>query len=89
MYMLYHAIWVYTDDPHQSSRAARDHVHVLFFACSVNPYNFQAQSMSGIGVGSHEMRSVLVDNGELLPLHLMLNDLKTKLGYVLSYCNLL
>jgi hypothetical protein len=45
--------------------------------------------MSGVGVGSKEMRSVLVDNGQLLPLHLMLNNLKTKLGYVTPYCNLL
>jgi len=40
--------------------------------------------MSGVGVGSKEMYSVLIDNGQLLPLHLMLNDLKTKLGYVTS-----
>jgi hypothetical protein len=43
--------------------------------------------MSGVGVGSKEMRSVLVDNGQLLPLQIMLNDLKMKLGYVTSYCN--
>ena len=47
----------------------------------------QAQGMSGVGVGSKEMRSVLVDNGELLPLHLMLNDLQKKLGYVIYYRN--
>jgi hypothetical protein len=43
--------------------------------------------MSGVGVGSKEMRSVLVDNSQLLPLQIMLNDLKTKLGYMTSYCN--
>ena len=40
--------------------------------------------MSGVGVGSREMYSVLMDNGQLLPVHLMLNDLKIKLGYVTS-----
>ena len=45
--------------------------------------------MSGIGVGSEEMRSTLVDNGQLQPLRLMLNDLKAKVGYVTSYSNLL
>ena len=45
--------------------------------------------MSGVGVGSEEMHSVLVDNGQLLPLQVMLNDLKTMLGYVTSYRNLL
>ena len=45
--------------------------------------------MSGVGVGSEEMHSVLVDNSQLLPLNLMLNDLKTKIGYVISYRNLL
>ena len=67
----------------------KDYIHVLFFACSVNPYSLQVQAMSGVGVGSEEMRSVLVDNGQLLPLNLMLNDLKTKIGYVISYRNLL
>jgi hypothetical protein len=85
---VYHALWVSNHDPHQSSRAARDHVHVLFFVCSVNPYNLQAQAMSGIGVGSNEMHSALVDNGQLQPLNVMLNDLKTKIGYVTSYHNL-
>ena len=56
-------------------------IHVLFFVCSVSLYNQQAQAMSGIGVGSAEMHSVLVDNSQLQPLHLMLNDLKTKIGY--------
>ena len=41
--------------------------------------------MSGVGVGSTEMRSALVDTGQLQPLRLMLNDLKTKVGYVASY----
>ena len=45
--------------------------------------------MSGVGVGSEEMRSVLVDNGELHHLQLILSDLKTKIGYVTSYHNLL
>jgi hypothetical protein len=45
--------------------------------------------MSGVGVGSKEMHSVLVDNSQLLPLHLMLNDLKTKLGYAISHHTLL
>ena len=67
----------------------QDHIHVLFFACSVNPYNLQAQAVSGIGVGSEEMHSVLVDNGQLQPLHLMLNDLRAKLGYVMTYYSLL
>ena len=40
-------------------------------------------------MGSEEMRSVLEDNGQLPALQLMLNDLKTKLGYVKSYRNLL
>ena len=39
--------------------------------------------MSRIGVGSQEMRSVLVDNGQLAQLRLILNDLKTKVGYVI------
>ena len=43
--------------------------------------------VSGVGVGSEEMRSVLVDNDQLRPLQLMLNDLKTKLGFVTSYLN--
>ena len=64
-----------------------DHIHVLFFACSINPYSMQVQGMSGVGVGSKEMHSVLVDNGELLLLHLMLNDLQKKLGYVIYYHN--
>jgi hypothetical protein len=41
--------------------------------------------MSGIGVGSQEMRSVLVDNGQLPQLRLILNDLKTKVGYVIFF----
>jgi hypothetical protein len=47
----------------------------------------QAQAMSGIGVGSKEMRSVLVDGGQLDPLSVMLNDLRIKLGYVISHYN--
>ena len=42
--------------------------------------------MSGVGVGSNEMYSVLMENGQLLPLHLMLNDLKTKLGSATFNC---
>lgn len=38
--------------------------------------------MSGVGVGSKEMRSVLVDNGQLPAIQVMFNDLKTKLAYV-------
>lgn len=45
--------------------------------------------MSGVGVGSEEMRSLLVDNDQLGHLQLMLNDLKTKLGQVTSYRNLI
>jgi hypothetical protein len=45
--------------------------------------------MSGIGVGSKEMHSALVDNGQLQLLNVMLNDLKTKIGYVTSYHDLL
>jgi hypothetical protein len=45
--------------------------------------------MSGVGVGSKEMRSVLVDNSQLLPLRVMLNDLKMKLGYTTSHHTLL
>jgi hypothetical protein len=41
--------------------------------------------MSGVGVGSKEMRSVLVDNGQLAPLRLILNDLKTRVGYVIFF----
>ena len=41
--------------------------------------------MSGIGVGSKEMRSVLVDNGQLATLRLILNDLKTKIGYAIFF----
>ena len=41
--------------------------------------------MSGVGVGSDEMRSVLIDNGQLGPLRLILNDLKTKVGYVIFF----
>jgi hypothetical protein len=65
---------------------------IMSMSCSSparSTHTVQAQSMSGIGVGSKEMRSALVDNGELQPLHLMLNDLKTKVGYVTSYHNLL
>ena len=40
--------------------------------------------MSGVGVGSKEMRTALVSNGQLRPLHLMLHDLKMKVGYVAS-----
>ena len=43
--------------------------------------------MSRVGMGSEEMCSVLVDNNQLRPLQLMLNDLKTKLGSVTSYLN--
>ncbi len=67
----------------------RDHIHVLFFTCSINPYNLDAQAMSRVGVGSKEMCSVLVDNGQLLPLHLMLNNLKMKLAYMTPNHNLL
>lgn len=41
--------------------------------------------MSGVGVGSEEMRSVLVDNGQIGPLRLILNDLKTKVGCVIFF----
>ena len=41
--------------------------------------------MSGVGVGSTEMRSVISDNGQLTPLRLILNDLRNTLGYVISY----
>jgi hypothetical protein len=41
--------------------------------------------MSGIGVGSQEMCSVILDNGQLTPLQLILNDLRTTLGYVINY----
>jgi hypothetical protein len=41
--------------------------------------------MSGVGVGSQEMRSVISDNGQLTPLRLILNDLRTTLGYVINY----
>ena len=62
----------------------RDNIHVLFFACSVHPYSLQAQAMSGVGVGSDEMRSVLVETGQLTTLRLILNDLKMRVGYILS-----
>lgn len=83
--MIHHDILASTHDLHQSSRAARDQIHVLFFALSVNPYSLEAQAMSGVGVGSEEMRSLLVNNNQLPPLQLMLNDLKTKLACVTSY----
>jgi hypothetical protein len=38
--------------------------------------------MSGVGVGSDEMHSV-VDKGQFPPLQLVLNDLKTRVGYVI------
>lgn len=57
---------------------------MLFFACCVNPYSNPAQSLSGVGVGSKEMHSVLVDGGQLLAINEMLTDLKIKLGYVTS-----
>jgi hypothetical protein len=38
--------------------------------------------MSGVGVGSDEMRSVLVETGQLTTLRLILNDLKTRVGYI-------
>jgi len=41
--------------------------------------------MSGVGVGSTEMCSVISDNSQLTPLHLILNDLRNALGYVISY----
>jgi hypothetical protein len=41
--------------------------------------------MSGVGVGSTEMRSVISDNSQLAPLRLVLNDLRTTLGYVTHY----
>jgi len=41
--------------------------------------------MSGIGIGSKEMRSVLVDYGQLVAIHLMLNDLNTTLGFMTYY----
>ena len=41
--------------------------------------------MSGVGVGSEEMRSVLVDTGQLSTLRGILNDLKTRVGYIISF----
>ena len=41
--------------------------------------------MSGVGVGSEEMRSALVDTGQLTTLRLMLNDLKTRVGYIILF----
>ena len=41
--------------------------------------------MSGVGVGSEEMCSILIDNGQLDALRLILNDLKTKVGYVIFF----
>lgn len=45
--------------------------------------------MSAFGVGSEEMRTVLVNNGQLPSLQLMLSDLKTKLAYVIPNHDLL
>ena len=56
---------------------------MLFFACSVNPYSLQAQAMSGVGVGSDEMREVLVNTGQLNILRGIVNDLKTRVGYII------
>ena len=41
--------------------------------------------MSGVGVGSEEMRSALVDTSQLTTLRLMLNDLKTRVGYIILF----
>jgi hypothetical protein len=41
--------------------------------------------MSGMGVGSDEMRSILINDGQVGHLQLILNDLKTKLGYVILF----
>jgi len=41
--------------------------------------------MSGVGVGSEELRSLLVNSNQLLPLQVMLHELKTKLACVTSY----
>ena len=86
---IHHDILVSNHGLHQSSRAARDKIHVLFFACAVNPYNQEAEAMSGAGVGSEEMRSILVDNNQLPALQLMLSDLKLKLACVTPYRRLL
>ena len=45
--------------------------------------------MSGVSAGLTEMRSALMDDGQLQLLHLMLNDLKMKVGYMTSYHSLL
>jgi len=68
----------------QASCAAQDYVHILFIACSVNPYSFQSQAMSGFGVGSEEMLSAVLDQDQLPKLQLLTNDLRVKLGYVIS-----
>jgi len=41
--------------------------------------------MSGIGVGSKEMCSVISDNGQLTPLQLILNDMRNTLRFVINY----
>jgi hypothetical protein len=87
--IIHHSIWVFTYDVHQSSRAARDQIHVLFFVCAVNPADSEAQAMSGAGVGSEEMKSILVNNDQLPALQLMLNDIKTKLACVIPSRKLL
>ena len=45
--------------------------------------------MSGFGVGSEEMRSLLVNNNQILALQVMLSDLRTKLACVTFYRKLL
>ena len=41
--------------------------------------------MSGVGVGSEAMRSVLADTGQFTTLRLILNDLKTRVGYIILF----
>jgi len=52
--------------------------------CCVNPYSFQAQALSGFGVGSEEMLAAVLDKDQLPRLQLLTNDLRVKLGYVLT-----
>jgi len=53
----------------------------------VNPNNLDAQAMSGIGVGSEEMRRAVMQGSEFGSFKHLLNDLKNSVGYVLSLDN--
>src|SRR5260370_37171304 len=61
VHSIHNVIQVSAHEPHQSARAARNYIHVLFFTFTINPYSPCAQVMSGVGVSSEEMISALED----------------------------